>query len=61
MECLVKGKLLMEADVYPFVEQREDITGAQLRDVTNFQSEFLLTIPDIMKFHPSEKQRMARE
>ena len=42
----------MEADGYPFVEQREEITGEQLRDVTNFQSEFLLTIPDIMKYHP---------
>jgi hypothetical protein len=51
----------MEADGYLFVEQGEEITGEQLRDVTSFQSEFLLTIPDIMKFHPSERKCMARE
>jgi hypothetical protein len=51
----------MEAEGYPFVEQREEITGEQLRDVTSFQSEFPLTIPDIMKYHPSGKQRIARD
>ncbi len=50
----------MDADGYPFVEQREEITGEQLRYVTSFQSEFLLTIPDIIKDHPSGKQCRAK-
>ena len=57
---MVEGKLLMEAEGYPFVEQREEITGEQLRDVTIFQGEFLLSIPDIMKYHPSGKQRNSK-